>query len=326
MDSPSLSTYSPLYMMVQEVTTTDTDENEHSDVHIDFDFDAEVCLTRATHKDVCLKEIRSPTPPDLGQIEKGSNGQVNPATYALLTVDKNGYVPVSSKSSDSSLDLTAKEKGNETTLKDLSNTNSQVPLMNKSMTKEDLKPEEEEDSYEVSKLFSFLQILTATFGSFAHGGNDVSNAIGPLIAIWAIYTDGNVAQKSETPVYILLYGGLGISVGLWIWGRRVIQTIGENLTKVTPSSGFTIEIGSAFTVLMASKIGLPISTTHCKVGSVVFVGMTKSSRRGVDWKLFRCKMYFIEGTLYSLGGNRPTDSGNFGSFNVHLQSNFIIST
>lgn len=77
------------------------------------------------------------------------------------------------------------------------------------MTKEDLKPEEEEDSYEVSKLFSFLQILTATFGSFAHGGNDVSNAIGPLIAIWAIYTDGNVAQKSETPVYILLYGGVG---------------------------------------------------------------------------------------------------------------------
>jgi len=149
------------------------------------------------------------------------------------------------------------------------------------------KMEIEEETPEVGKLFSFLQILTATFGSFAHGGNDVSNAIGPLIALWAIYTEGSVAQKSEPPVYILLYGGLGISAGLWIWGRKVIKTIGEDLTKMTPSSGFSIEIGSAFTVLAASKCGLPISTTHCKVGSVVFVGWTKSTKEGVDWSLFR---------------------------------------
>lgn len=143
-----------------------------------------------------------------------------------------------------------------------------------------------EDRPETFKIFSYLQILTAVFGSFAHGGNDVSNAIGPLIAMWLIFVDGNVFQKTETPFYILLYGGLGITVGLWIWGKKVIQTLGEDLTKITPSSGFTIEIGAASTVLLASKFGLPISTTHCKVGSVVFVGWTRS-RQGVDWSLFR---------------------------------------
>ena len=89
-----------------------------------------------------------------------------------------------------------------------------------------------------------------------------------------------------TPWYILLYGGVGISVGLWGWGRRVIQTMGSDLTKITPSTGFTIEIGAAVTVLAASKIGLPISTTHCKVGSVVMVGRAAKTQQGVNWRLF----------------------------------------
>lgn len=185
----------------------------------------------------------------------------------------------------------------------LSPSSSGVPLiMNKSFAKIQndksmcaIELQENVDLYgenrNVSKLFSFLQILTATFGSFAHGGNDVSNAIGPLIALWLIYCEGSVQQQSETPLYILLYGGIGISAGLWLWGRRVIQTIGEDLTKITPATGFTIEIGAAFTVLLASKIGIPISTTHCKVGSIVFVGYFSSSRKGVDWKLFRSIVY-----------------------------------
>ncbi|EFN85397.1 Sodium-dependent phosphate transporter 1-A [Harpegnathos saltator] len=145
----------------------------------------------------------------------------------------------------------------------------------------------EEEQPEVSRLFSFLQVLTAAFGSFAHGGNDVSNAIGPLIALWAVYSEGSAKQEAETPILILLYGGLGISTGLWVWGRRVIQTLGQDLARITPTTGFTIEVGAAVTVLLASKAGLPVSTTHCKVGSVVCVGWASRGGEGVSWKLFR---------------------------------------
>ncbi|KAM3823083.1 sodium-dependent phosphate transporter 2 isoform 10-T15 [Vipera latastei] len=123
---------------------------------------------------------------------------------------------------------------------------------------------DERDSSEVHLLFHFLQILTACFGSFAHGGNDVSNAIGPLVALWLIYDQGGVMQDSPTPVWLLLYGGIGICVGLWVWGRRVIQTMGKDLTPITPSSGFCIEVMCALTVLVASNVGIPISSTHCK--------------------------------------------------------------
>ncbi|XP_030226958.1 sodium-dependent phosphate transporter 2 isoform X1 [Gadus morhua] len=153
---------------------------------------------------------------------------------------------------------------------------------------DDLAEEEpdEKDKPEVYLLFHFLQILTACFGSFAHGGNDVSNAIGPLVALWMIYDQGGVMQDAATPIWLLFYGGIGICAGLWVWGRRVIQTMGKDLTPITPSSGFTIELASALTVVLASNIGIPVSTTHCKVGSVVAVGWIRS-KKAVDWRLFR---------------------------------------
>ncbi|XP_018432358.1 PREDICTED: sodium-dependent phosphate transporter 2 isoform X2 [Nanorana parkeri] len=145
---------------------------------------------------------------------------------------------------------------------------------------------DDKDKSDVHLLFHFLQILTACFGSFAHGGNDVSNAIGPLVALWLIYQQGGVMQEASTPVWLLLYGGVGICAGLWVWGRRVIQTMGKDLTPITPSSGFCIEVMCALTVLVASNVGIPISSTHCKVGSVVAVGWIRS-KKAVDWHLFR---------------------------------------
>ena len=146
-------------------------------------------------------------------------------------------------------------------------------------------PEAEEhedcDAPDVAQVFRSLQILTSCFGSFAHGANDVSNAIGPLIAMYLIYMEGNVFQVGEVPFYLLLFGGSGISAGLWVLGSRVIKTIGKDLTPVTPSSGFTIELTASLTVLIASKFGFPISTTHCKVGSVVSLGWIRKKLIGI---------------------------------------------
>ncbi|XP_076813750.1 sodium-dependent phosphate transporter 2-like isoform X2 [Clavelina lepadiformis] len=145
---------------------------------------------------------------------------------------------------------------------------------------------DEEDPATVRELFSSLQVLTACFASFAHGGNDVSNAIGPLIALWIIFWSGEVVQKAFTPWYLLLYGSLGITVGLWLLGRRIMETIGKDITKVTPSRGFCIELMTAMTVLIASNLGIPVSTTHCKVGAVVSIGWYRS-RSAVEWSIVR---------------------------------------
>lgn len=117
-----------------------------------------------------------------------------------------------------------------TTVNTISTTSLNAPVI-KQTNEETVESEEH-----VNKLFSFLQILAAIFSSFAHGGNDVSNAIGPLIAIWLIYTEGVVKSESQSPMWILLYGGIGIVAGLWVFGKRVIETVGTNLTKITPAT------------------------------------------------------------------------------------------
>ncbi|WKY11307.1 hypothetical protein Q1695_003123 [Nippostrongylus brasiliensis] len=142
------------------------------------------------------------------------------------------------------------------------------------------------DDDKTIQLFARIQIFTACFAGFATGANDVSNAIAPVATLVAIYKDQSARQEAEVPIYVLLYGVLAICFGLWTLGYRIISTVGSRVSHINPASGFTIEFGAAMTTLIASKLGLPISTTQCLVGSVVVVGMIRD-REGVKWKVFR---------------------------------------
>ena len=128
----------------------------------------------------------------------------------------------------------------------------------------------------VERVFGVLMIFTACSMAFAHGSNDVANAIGPLAAINSVIgNNGAFEAESALPVWILLLGGFGIVTGLAMWGHRVIRTIGKNITELTPSLGFAAEIAAATTVVIASGTGIPVSTTHTLVGAVLGVGFAR---------------------------------------------------
>lgn len=128
----------------------------------------------------------------------------------------------------------------------------------------------------VERIFAVLMLVTACSMAFAHGSNDVANAVGPVAAVVSIVNSGGeLAQKSPLPVWILLLGGGGIVLGLMMYGHRVIATVGQGITELTPSRGFSAELAAASTVVLASGTGIPISTTHTLVGAVLGVGMAR---------------------------------------------------
>ncbi|MEH2285778.1 MAG: inorganic phosphate transporter [Nostoc sp.] len=129
----------------------------------------------------------------------------------------------------------------------------------------------------VEKLLARFQLLSACFVAFAHGSNDVGNAIAPLAAIVYINRTGSVPTDGITiPLWILILGGAGIVGGLAVWGKKVIATIGENIIALQPSSGFCAELATATTILIASRLGLPVSTSHALVGGVVGIGLVQN--------------------------------------------------
>jgi PiT family inorganic phosphate transporter len=128
----------------------------------------------------------------------------------------------------------------------------------------------------VEKVFVPMMLFTACAMAFAHGSNDVANGVGPLAAVYGlVQSGGEVAQKSELPIWILLLGGVGIVVGLATYGYRVMRTIGTKITELTPTRGFSATMAAAATVVLASRTGMPVSTTHIAVGAVMGVGLAR---------------------------------------------------
>ena len=149
----------------------------------------------------------------------------------------------------------------------------------------------EEDKYKrLEKFFIYLQVMTAASVAFAHGANDVANAVGPLVTIVDIANSGSVGSQVVIPLWVLVLGGFGIVLGISTWGYKVIYTIGSKITDITPTRGFSAELATAFVVLVFSKLGMPISTSHVIVGSVLGVGIARGLA-SVDYRVIKNIIY-----------------------------------
>jgi PiT family inorganic phosphate transporter len=137
------------------------------------------------------------------------------------------------------------------------------------------KAEKKDHFYTVERVFGVLMVVTACSMAFAHGSNDVANAIGPLAAVISVASTGAVSAKASLPLWVLMLGGGGIVIGLATYGIRVISTVGKKITQLTPSRGFAAELAAATTIVIASGTGIPISTTHTLVGAVLGVGVAR---------------------------------------------------
>jgi PiT family inorganic phosphate transporter len=130
-----------------------------------------------------------------------------------------------------------------------------------------------DDGGDTEEVFRKIQIGTSCYVALAQGANDVANAIGPLAVIYFLVNTGSVGAKVPVPVFLLLFGGIGIACGIGMAGHRVMETIGTKITTLTNTRGFSVDFAAASTVLIASKLGLPVSTTHAAVGGVLGVGL-----------------------------------------------------
>ncbi|KAJ1622936.1 phosphate transporter [Pavlovales sp. CCMP2436] len=155
-------------------------------------------------------------------------------------------------------------------------------------------------------VFKFMQIMTASFDAFAHGANDVANAMGPFTAVWFIYSnDGKYSAKNQIGLdiyWILALGGASIVLGLGTYGYKIMFALGLKLAKVTPSRGFGIELGSMFVILLGSRFGIPLSTTHCQVGSTIGVSLMEGRASSTNWTIVgKCVIGWIM-TMIIAGG------------------------
>ena len=142
-------------------------------------------------------------------------------------------------------------------------------------------------------IFRRIQIGTSCYVALAQGANDVANAIGPLAVIYFLAKTGTVAEKVPVPVFLLLFGGVGIAFGISMAGYRVMETLGTKITTLTNTRGFSVDFAAATTVLAASKMGLPVSTTHAAVGGVLGVGLARGLEAVNFGIVYRIMLYWV---------------------------------
>jgi PiT family inorganic phosphate transporter len=143
------------------------------------------------------------------------------------------------------------------------------------------------------EIFRRIQIGTSCYVALAQGANDVANAIGPLAVIYFLVKTGSVGAKVPVPVFLLLFGGIGIACGISMAGYRVMETIGKKITTLSNTRGFSVDFAAATTVLVASKMGLPVSTTHAAVGGVMGVGLARGFDAVNFGIVFRIILYWV---------------------------------
>ncbi|KAJ4330405.1 hypothetical protein N0V87_010009 [Didymella glomerata] len=136
----------------------------------------------------------------------------------------------------------------------------------------------------VEHLWTYAQVASAMMMSIAHGSNDVANAVGPWVASYNTYTSGEVTARADTPIWILIVAGLLLGMGFWFYGYHVMRSLGNKITQVSPTRGFSMELGAAITVLLASRLALPVSTTQCLTGATIGVALCNFDVRAVNWK------------------------------------------
>lgn len=149
--------------------------------------------------------------------------------------------------------------------------------------------------------FKYIQIFTAAMGAWGHGANDSANALGPLAAIWTIYKISDVESKADVPFWILILGGIGIVIGLATYGYKIIKVLGFQITKITPSRGYAIELGSSIIIIIGSIYGIPLSTTFCQTGATVGVGLLDGNKSINKKLLFRIFIGWILTLIISAG-------------------------
>ena len=136
----------------------------------------------------------------------------------------------------------------------------------------------------VEHLWTTAQVCSAIIMSIAHGANDISNAIGPFTTEYETWKSGVASAKTDTPTWIKAVGGIGLGIGFWTFGYHIMRNLGNRITKHSPTRGYSMELGAAITVLLASNLGLPVSTTQCITGAIVGVALVNRDLKSINWK------------------------------------------